>query len=80
MPVEEQGASSRTASNSSSGWYFEQIGLDDLRRQAEPLEILRQPRQPVLRGVDGGDFGAGKDQLGGLAAGRGAEIGDAQVP
>ena len=45
--------------------------------QPQPFEVLRQPRQPVLRGIDRGDLGAGKHQLRGLAAGRGAKVGDA---
>ena len=56
VPVEEQGASSSTASNSSSGSKSGRRPATISASQAEPLEIARQPRQPVLRSVDRGDL------------------------
>ena len=52
------------------------IGPDDLGVELQPREILPQPLEPRRRAVDGGDLRAGERQLRGLAAGRGAEIGD----
>ncbi len=76
VPVEEQGASSSTASNGSAG-PFGHIGADELGSKRQPREIVAQPRQPRRRAIDRGDMGAGGGKLRGLAAGRGAEIGDA---
>ena len=54
----------------------EHVGLQQFRRQAEALQVLLQPGQPVLRGVDSGDVRACEDELRRLAAGSGAKIGD----
>ena len=40
-------------------------------------EVFREPLQPLGRAVDREHLGAGRCELRGLAAGRGAEIGDA---
>ncbi len=44
--------------------------------QRQPRQIVAQPRHARRRAVDRGDARAGLRQLRGLAAGRGAEIGD----
>ena len=49
------------------------------RRQAEPVEIGREPRQRLREEFDGGHPRAGGGELRGLAAGRRAKIGDAQA-
>ena len=46
------------------------------RLQRQPRQIFAQPRHAGRRAVDRGDARAGLRQLRGLAAGRGAEIGD----
>ena len=58
---------------------FRQVGLNHLRFQPEPRQIGRQPRQPALRLVDGGDFRTGQRQLRRLAARCGAEVRDRQA-
>ena len=76
VPVDEQGASSRTASNGPA-CHSRHVGDDGLGRERKPREILPQPLEPRRRAVDRGDVRAGGGELGGLAAGRGAEVGDA---
>ena len=56
---------------------FRDIGADDLGGKRQPRQIVRQPRQPRRRAVDGGDERAGGGKLRRLAARRRAEIGDA---
>ena len=53
------------------------IGADQIGCERQPREILGKPVEPRGRTVDGGDVGAGGGELRGLAAGRGAQIGDA---
>ena len=55
---------------------FRDVGRDDFGVQTEPREIVAQPREPAGGAVDRRDAGAGMRELRGLAAGRGAEIGD----
>ena len=52
------------------------IRLDDLGAELQPRQILPHALEARRRAVDGGDLRAGQRQLRGLAAGRGAEIGD----
>ncbi len=77
MPVDEHGASSRTASNGPPR-HCGCVGRDDLGGESEARQVLPQPLEPLRRAVDRGDARAGGGELGGLAAGRGAEVGDAR--
>ena len=78
VPVEVQGASTRMPSKPSlvAALPFGGIGHHGLGLQRQPREIVAQPRHRGRRTVDRGDAGAGMHELRGLAAGRGAEIGD----
>ena len=53
------------------------VGLDDLGAEMQPRQVLAQARHPTLAGIDGQHVGAGGGELGGLAAGGGAQIGHA---
>ena len=75
VPVDEQGASTSTASNGPP-CHCRGVGLDDLGGELQPREILPQPLEARRRAVDRGDLRAGERELRGLAARRGAEIGD----
>ena len=77
VPVDEHGASSSTASNVCSGVHARHIGADEFGIERQPGEIFAHAVQPRLGPIDRGDEGAGRGQLRGLAAGRGAQIGDA---
>ena len=77
VPVEEQGASSSTASNGPA-LPLQRVGGDGLGLERQPREVFAQAGQPVGRAVDRGDARAGAGELRGLAAGRRAQIGDAQ--
>ena len=76
VPVEEQGASSSTASNGSAV-HSATSAQTSSAASDEAREIVAQPRQPRGRAIDRGDMRAGGGKLRGLAAGRSAEIGDA---
>ena len=52
------------------------VGLDDLGGEGEPPQVVAQAIEARCRYVDGGDAGAGGGQGCGLAAGRGAQVGD----
>ena len=54
----------------------EHIGHPDLGGEFQPREIDAEPLQPLRRAVDGHHVRAGGGEFGGLAAGRGAQIGD----
>ena len=75
VPVAEQGASSRTASNGPA-CHCVDVGGDGFRGQMQPGQVLSQPFEAGRRAVDRDDPGAGSGELGGLAARGGAEIGD----
>ena len=77
VPVEEHGASSSTASNGSAVHSFD-IGADDLGVRRQPGEISTQALKPGRRAVDRGEARAGSGKLRGLAAGSGAQVGDAK--
>ena len=77
VPVAEQGASRRTASKGSAGCQSRMSAATVSAESDEAGEIGGKPLQPVGGDVDRGHLGAGGGELGGLAAGRGAEIGDA---
>ena len=75
VPVAEQGASSRTASNGPprhSATSAATVSAD--RSQAR--EILPKPLEALGRAIDRDDVRAGGGKLGGLAARGGAQIGD----
>ena len=76
VPVAEQGASSRIASKGSASSFSASRALG-LGLQIQAGEVFREPLQPLGRAVDREHLGAGGCELRGLAAGRGAEIGDA---
>ena len=75
VPVAEQGASSRTASNGPA-LPFRASACDDVGRETEAGEVLPQPLEPRGGAVDRDDLRAGGGKLRGLAAGGGAKIGD----
>ncbi len=77
VPVEEHGASTSTASNGSAD-HSATSAQTSSACSDKPAEIVTQPVQSRRRAVDRRDEGAGSDKLRGLAAGRSAEIGDAQ--
>ena len=77
VPVAVQGASSRIASNSARRTPGDGVRGDGLGGETEAREIRRQPRAGARRDVDGGDDRAGVGERRGLAARRGAEVGDA---
>ena len=52
----------------------EGVGLHDLGPEAETGEVFPQADETARRAVDGGHARAGRQQLGGLAAGRGADL------
>ena len=54
------------------------VGLDHLGGERSRAQVLAQAIETRRRHVDGRDLGAGGSQGGGLAAGRGAQIGDAR--
>ncbi len=62
-----------------SGLPLGRVGGDGFGRQLQAGEILPQPFEALGRAVDRGHAGAGGGKLRGLAAGRGAQIGDAQA-
>ena len=55
VPVEEQGASSRTASKGCGGDHVEDVGGDGFGGEVQPGEVGGEALQPVGRDVDGGD-------------------------
>ena len=55
------------------------ISADQLGFERQAGEIFLQPLEPPRRAIDRRDFGAGGDKLRRLAAGRGAQIRDAQA-
>ncbi len=76
VPVDEQGASSSTASNGPA-CHCGRVGGDGLGGEAEPGEIVPQPRRAApASGRPRSTCGAGGGELRGLAARRGAEVGD----
>ena len=76
VPVEEQGASSSTASNGSA--VHSATSAQTSSAASDSRRDFRASRlQPRRRAIDRGDVGAGGGKLRGLAAGRGAQIGDA---
>ena len=56
---------------------FGDVGADQIGVERQPGEILRKPFEPRGGAIDRGDAGPGGGELRGLAAGRGAEIGNA---
>ena len=77
VPVDVQGASSSTASNSLPG---AQVAASASTRSAWRCSRSRLPRRRARRAadtLDRGDVGTGRGELGGLAARRRAQIGDA---
>ena len=76
VPVDEHGASSSTASNGSAG-PLRDIGADQFGFERQAYEIFLQALEPRRRAIDRGDMSARRGKLRGLAAGRGAQIGDA---
>ena len=52
------------------------VGGDGVGGEPEAGEVLRSRSEPGRRAVDRGHLGAGGGELRGLAAGRGAEVGD----
>ena len=78
VPVAEQGASSRTASNGPA-CHCADVGGDGFRGQMQAGQILSQPFEAGRCAVDGDDPGAGSGELGGLAARGGAKIGDGEA-
>ena len=77
VPVPEQGASSRMASNFSAGVHL--LASDVTSSAERPARARFSPSRVMRRAgdVDGGHLRAGGAELHGLAAGRGAEVGDA---
>src|SRR5581483_12179746 len=53
------------------------VRFDGFAIELQTREILLEALEPGSRTIDGNHFRAARDQLRGLAAGRGAEIGDA---
>ena len=76
VPVDEHGASSSTASNVLRR-PIPRHRRRRSRRRATAARDFRRAAQPRRRAVDGGDERAGGGKLRGLAARRGAQIGDA---
>ena len=79
VPVDVHGASSKTASNVLLRSPRRHVGADQLGFERQAGEIFLQPLEPRRRAIDRRDFGAGNNELRRLAAGRGAQIGDAQA-
>ena len=78
VPVDEHGASSSTASNGCSGVHFSTSAQSSSASSDSRVEIIGEPLEPRRRAVDRRHLGAGSGKLRGLAAGRGAEIGNAK--
>ena len=77
VPVDEQGASTRTASNGPPRHSVASAATISAVRPSR-CEVLLHPFEPLGSAVDRGDLRAGGGELRGLAAGRRAEIGDAR--
>ena len=77
VPVAEQGASRSTASKGSAGCQSRRSAATVSAERRKAGEIGGEPLQPVGGDVDRRHAGAGGGELRGLAAGGGAEIGDA---
>ena len=77
VPVALHGASSSTASSGAGGRHSRRVRLRHIDLQAEPGKVLVQPAHAGRVALDGENAGAGGGELRRLAAGRGAEIGDA---
>ena len=76
VPVDEQGASSSTASNGSS-LPFQCVGCDSFGFRARARADSREAVEPHGRTIDRGNLRACKSELRGFSAGRGAQVGNA---
>ena len=74
MPVAEQGASSRIASNCRSGSHVSASAAIEIGVEMRPVEILAQSSETTFRRVDRRDAVTGRRELHRLAAGRGAKV------
>jgi hypothetical protein len=55
---------------------IEHVGLPRLHGEPKASHVVGEPLEPARRAVDGEDLRAGERELGRLAAGRGAKVGD----
>ena len=79
VPVAVQGASSTHGVEGEPGRPGGGVGFDDLGGEREAAQVLAQALEARRGDVDGGDAGAGCGQGRGLAAGRGAQVGNVEA-
>ena len=79
VPVAEQGASRRTASNGSGGVHSLAFACTVSALRFSRREVFLKAAQAGTGNVHRGDLGSARGKLGRLSTGRGAKIRDAQA-